>query len=189
MEVTSSACRSMGMAGSVDRGRGEEREDGGQARGVAILSPPVHHGIALGVVSSSLPPRLVLFDGVCGLCDASVQRLLAWDEAEALHYAPLQGVTAAGVKDRHGDLAPGLGSIIFVEQTDAGERVSVRSTAVVRICRALPWPWRGLALLWWVPWPLRDLGYRLIARVRYRIWGQRDSCRLPTEAEAARFLD
>ena len=141
------------------------------------------------MVSDSLPPRLVLFDGVCGLCDASVQQLLDWDREGALHFAPLQGPTAAGVKDRHGDLAPGLGSIIFVEQTADGERVSLRSTAVVRICRALPGPWRALSLLWWVPWPLRDLGYRLVAAVRYRIWGQREACRLPSEAEAARFLD
>ena len=134
--------------------------------------------------TTTLPPRLVLFDGECGFCDASVQWLLDHDPEGRLAFSPLQGETAAEIR-RRGDWPTGLDSIVFVEQ---GERLSWRSTAAVRIARVLPWPWRGLAGLWMVPWPLRDLGYRLVAAVRYRIWGRRDACRLPGPDEAARFL-
>lgn len=131
-----------------------------------------------------LPPRLVLYDGHCGFCDASVQWLLDHDADGALTFAPLQGETAAAVLARV-DIPDGLDSIVFVEDA---ERASWRSTAAVRIAAALPWPWKVLAAAWLVPWPLRDLGYRLIAKVRYRIWGTLEACRLPSEAEAARFL-
>ncbi len=131
-----------------------------------------------------LPPRLVLYDGHCGFCDASVQWLLDHDPAGALRFAALQGETAAAALARH-RLPEGLDSIVYVED---GARVSWRSTAAVRIARALPWPWKVLAGAWLVPWPLRELGYALVAKVRYRIWGRLDACRLPSADEAARFL-
>lgn len=132
----------------------------------------------------ALPPRLVLYDGHCGFCDASVQWLLDHDPEGRLHFAALQGETAAAVRAA-GAWPEGLDSIVYVED---GVYLSWRSTAAVRIARALPWPWRVLAGFWLVPWPLRDIGYRLVARVRYRIWGRRDACRLPAPEEAARFL-
>jgi predicted DCC family thiol-disulfide oxidoreductase YuxK len=132
----------------------------------------------------TLPPRLVLFDGECGFCDASVQWLLDHDPEGRICFSPLQGETAAAIRAR-GGWPEGLDSIVYVED---GERLSWRSTAAVRIARALPWPWRVLAGFWLVPWPLRDLGYRMVAAVRYRIWGRRDACRLPAPEEAARFL-
>jgi predicted DCC family thiol-disulfide oxidoreductase YuxK len=134
--------------------------------------------------AAALPPRLVLYDGHCGFCDASVQWLLDHDPEGRLRFAPLQGETAAAVRAR-GAWPEGLDSIVFVE---GGERMSWRSTAAVRIASALPWPWRVLAAAWLVPWPLRDIGYRLVAAVRFRIWGRLDACRLPAPDEAARFL-
>ncbi len=131
-----------------------------------------------------LPPRLVLYDGHCGFCDASVQWLLDHDPAGKLRFAPLQGETAAVVRAR-GGWPDDLDSIVLVE---GGEQLSWRSTAAVRIAGALPWPWRVLAAAWLVPWPLRDIGYRLVAAVRFRIWGRLDACRLPAPDEAARFL-
>jgi predicted DCC family thiol-disulfide oxidoreductase YuxK len=131
-----------------------------------------------------LPPRLVLYDGECGFCDASVQWLLERDLEGRLHFAPLQGDTAAAVRAL-GDWPETLDSIVFVEE---GGRLSWRSTAAVRIASVLPWPWRGLAGAWLIPWPLRDIGYRLIAAVRFRIWGRLDACRLPAPHEATRFL-
>ncbi len=130
------------------------------------------------------PPALVLYDGTCGFCDASVRWLLDHDPEGRLSFTPLQGETAAAVLAEH-ELPPGLDSIVFVED---GERVSWRSTAAVRIARRLPAPWRLLALAWWVPLPLRDLVYRLVAAVRHRLFGRFDACRLPSASEAGRFL-
>lgn len=83
-----------------------------------------------------------------------------------------------------GDAAADVDTIALVEPG----RVSHRSTAVLRIARRLPWPWRAGAALLVIPRPLRDALYRLLARYRYRWFGKRSTCRLPTPEEAARFL-
>lgn len=139
--------------------------------------------------SPELPPRLVLYDGICGLCDLAVQWLLARDPKGALFFAPLQGATARRVLGRHPELPKGTDSILFVERDGASERLSWRSRALVRIARHLQGPARHLSLLRFVPAFLADLGYRLVARVRYRIWGRREACRVPSPEERARFLD
>jgi len=69
------------------------------------------------------------------------------------------------------------------------EQVLWRSDAIVVLLAELPQPWPAVgAALGWIPRPLRDLGYRFIARWRYRIWGQLESCPLPTDVERDRFL-
>lgn len=131
---------------------------------------------------------LVLYDGLCGFCDVTVQWLLAHDTRGALRFAPLQGPTAAAVLARH-TLPDGLDSIVLVEQTGAaGERVSWYAGAIFRICGYLPAPWRAAAMLRVLPRGIADLGYRGFAAIRFRIWGRRDACRVPTPAERARFL-
>ncbi|MBX3246297.1 MAG: DUF393 domain-containing protein [Myxococcales bacterium] len=138
----------------------------------------------------ALPPRLVLYDGVCGLCDRTVQWLLDRDPEGNLRFATLQGETGRAVLARHPELPAGLDSVLFVERRDGVERVSYRSRALFQIARhlqgALP---RFLSIFRFVPAFLTDLGYRLVARVRYRIWGKLDACRVPSPGERARFLD
>ena len=68
--------------------------------------------------------------------------------------------------------------------------IYVRTAAVSRILMTLGGPWAALgALLWIIPSPLRDLGYRIVSRLRYRLFGKHDACRLPSPAERAVFLD
>lgn len=138
------------------------------------------------------PGALVLYDGLCGFCDVSVQWLLRHDVRGALRFAPLHGPTAQAVLARHTEFPPDLDSIVFVEvlvEADAEvELLSWHSLAIGRICRRLPYPWRAAALLTLLPRPLRDAAYRAFAAVRYRVWGRRESCRIPTPAERARFL-
>lgn len=140
---------------------------------------------------SELPPRLVLFDGVCGLCDRTVQFLLDHDPEGALCYAPLQGETAAAIRARHPELA-GVDSVVFVERaTDSdsdAERVTVRSKAVMRMLRHVRGPWRHLAVLGVVPAFLLDSGYELVASIRYRVFGKLETCRVPDASVRARFL-
>ncbi|MEM9074620.1 MAG: DCC1-like thiol-disulfide oxidoreductase family protein [Myxococcota bacterium] len=131
--------------------------------------------------------RLVLYDGVCGLCDKSVQWLLENDPEGRLRFAPLQGDTAAEVLARHPEVGD-IDSIIYVEGTGDDEKVYWRSQAIFRLARHLQTGWRRLAIFRFVPAFLTDLGYRLIAKLRYRIWGKLDSCRIPTPDERARFL-
>jgi predicted DCC family thiol-disulfide oxidoreductase YuxK len=138
-------------------------------------------------MSEALPPRLVLYDGVCGLCDRSVQWLLAHDPEGRLHFAPLQGETAASLRARHPSIPSEVESIVFVTREGEGERVYLRSRAAFRIARELPGPARFLGLLRFLPRFLTDLGYRLVARVRYRVWGELEQCRVPRPGERARF--
>lgn len=137
---------------------------------------------------TQLPPRLLLFDGVCGLCDRTVQFLLDHDPDGAIAYAPIQGPTAAAIVARNPELA-GIDSVILVEQTRAGERVTVRSKAVFRVLRHVRGPWRFAASLSVVPAPLLDWGYDLVAATRYRIFGKLSTCRVPDAAVRRRFLE
>ena len=135
-----------------------------------------------------LPDHLVVYDGYCGLCDASVQRLLRFDTAGALHYTPLQGETFQAIHARHPALVPDE-SITFVVQGEAGEQVYTHSRAIFEICKRLPAPWRWVSLFALLPRFLTDAVYRLVARNRLKIWGTRDACRMPTPQERALFLD
>ncbi len=136
---------------------------------------------------SELPDRLVLFDGVCGLCDRTVQFLLDHDRAGALSYAPLQGETAAGIKARHPELED-VDSVVFVENDGGRERVTVRSKAVLRMLRHVEGPYRHLAKLGFLPSGLLDVGYDLVAAARYRIFGKLETCRVPEASVRRRFL-
>ncbi len=135
-----------------------------------------------------LPQRVVLFDGVCAVCDVGMTWILAHDPEGRFSYAALQGETAAAILARHPELPDQLDSIVLVEQTPEGERVSWYSDAIFQIAAALPWPWRGVAWFRVLPRGLRDLAYRAFAAVRYRVFGKVDRCRLPTESEASRML-
>jgi predicted DCC family thiol-disulfide oxidoreductase YuxK len=141
---------------------------------------------------------VVLFDGVCNLCNRSVQFILDHEDparggGERLSFAPLQSELgrellerAFGVEKatmlRGRDGVPE--SIVLVE----GEQGWVRSAAALRIARYLRAPWRWSAALLVVPAILRDLGYRVIARNRYRWFGASETCRIPTPELRSRFL-
>jgi predicted DCC family thiol-disulfide oxidoreductase YuxK len=131
---------------------------------------------------------LVLYDGVCGFCDTTVQWLLGVDRRAALRFAPLQGPTAAAVRARHPEWPDGLDSIVLVEGEGPSEQVSFHARAVFRICARLGWPWRALGWLTVLPPFLTDPAYRAFARIRYRVFGKLDACRLPRPEERARFL-
>lgn len=130
-----------------------------------------------------VPGPIVLYDGVCGLCQRSVQFLLARDRRQ-LWYAPLQGETAAALRAIHPEIPPTLESVVLVDDG----RVYLRSKAFLHVARYLTAPWRWAYHLRWLPAFLLDLGYRVVARVRYRIWGKFDACRLPSADERAQLL-
>jgi len=135
------------------------------------------------------PSTLILYDGTCGFCDSTVQWLLDHDTAGKLQFAPLQGPTAAAVRQRQPRLPTDLDSLVLVEVAANGrERVYWYSRAVIGICKHLPWPWRAGVALVIVPGFLRDLGYRAFAKIRYRIFGRLDACRIPSPEERSRFL-
>ena len=142
---------------------------------------------AIASEPTALPPRLVLYDGVCGFCDGAVQWLLAHDAGGRLDFAPLQGETAAWLRRLHPEIPTDLDTIVFVESADGISRVYLRSEAVWRVCADLAGPWRRLAWLRWLPHALSDVFYRFFARNRYRWFGRLEACRIPDAAERQRF--
>ncbi|MFQ5732967.1 MAG: thiol-disulfide oxidoreductase DCC family protein [Planctomycetaceae bacterium] len=126
---------------------------------------------------------IIFFDGVCGLCNRTVDFILDRDRDGTFLFSPLQGETAK----RH--LAPGdvesLGSMVL----RIGGTTYRQSSAVSRMLMRLPGVWKVLgAMLWLIPWPLRHLGYKIVAANRYRLFGRKETCRLPTPEQFARFL-
>lgn len=138
---------------------------------------------------ASLPPRLLLFDGVCAVCDATVQWVLDRDPTGRWAFAPLQGETAAAVRARHPEWPAQLDSLVVVLQEGGEERILFHTAAVLRVARDLGGPFGALAAAAsWVPAILRDPFYRAFARVRYRVFGRIEACRLVPVEQAARFL-
>jgi predicted DCC family thiol-disulfide oxidoreductase YuxK len=131
---------------------------------------------------------LLLYDGVCGLCDRTVQFLLARDARGHLAFAPLQGPTAAAARVRLG-FPSELSTVVLVTNPGTpNERAYLRSDAVLRALEGLGGTWRLAAVLRVVPRALRDPLYELVARHRYRWFGRLGSCRLPSPEQAERFL-
>jgi len=138
--------------------------------------------------AGGLPSRLVLYDGVCGLCDRSVQFLLRHDRGGRFAFAPLQGDTARGILARHG-LGDELGSFIFVrDAATPGERLHRRSAGALAVAGELGGAWRLLSALRVVPRPLRDAVYDWVARHRYRWFGKLEACKVPASEVRSRFL-
>jgi predicted DCC family thiol-disulfide oxidoreductase YuxK len=135
-----------------------------------------------------MPPapveRVVLFDGVCNLCNGLVQFIIRRDPHARFKFAPLgsdRGQT--GVRPRSD---PGLTpTVILIEDS----RRYQRSTAVLRIARQLRAPWPLLYAFIAVPRPLRDWAYDAVARRRYRWFGRRETCMVPTPELRARFVE
>ncbi len=133
--------------------------------------------------------RLVLFDGLCGFCDRAVRWMLAHDREGRLHYAPLQGATAARLRERHAEIPVDTETLVYVDASSGEECVYLRSEAIFRLCAELDRGWRWLSWLRWLPRGLTDLVYGAFVRRRYRLFGRLDACRVPAPHERARFLD
>ena len=127
---------------------------------------------------------VVLFDGVCNLCNGWVRFVVRRDPGLRFRFASLQSVFGAELLRRHGLPADYLGSILLLED---GALFS-KSDAVLRIARRLRWPWPVVSVLGVVPRAMRDVVYDWVARNRYRWFGKRETCMLPSPQDARRFL-
>ncbi len=133
---------------------------------------------------------VLLYDGLCGFCDGTVQFILRHDRRGTLKFATLQGEFARGVIERHPELA-GVDSLVLVERdaTSGEEKVYVRSAGALEVARYLGGAWQLARAVGIVPRFLRDWAYDGFARIRYRVFGRYDSCPIPTPEQRARFID
>jgi predicted DCC family thiol-disulfide oxidoreductase YuxK len=130
---------------------------------------------------------LLLFDGVCNLCNGFVTFVIDRDPTAIFRFASLQSEAGREALLAHGGAVPSGDpeTIILIEDG----RIYERSTAVLRVARRLKGPFRWLSLFMVVPRGLRDAAYGWIAGHRYAWFGRTESCRVPTPALRARFLD
>ena len=135
--------------------------------------------------SEELPDGpVVLFDGVCNLCNGVVAFLVPRDTEGRLLFAPLQSDAGQELLARHGMPTEEFDSIVLVE----GERAYTKSDAVIRIAELLGWPYRLARLGRVLPRGVRDWLYDLVAEHRYAVFGRKDRCMVPDEDVRDRFL-
>ena len=126
---------------------------------------------------------IVLFDGVCNLCNGVVQFIITQDKVGVFQFASQQSEIGQALLEAH--QLPAMNTVVLID----GVKVYTRSDAVLEIMKRLPTPWSWLGGLKIIPNFLRDAVYKLIARYRYNIFGRREACWLPTPELRARFLD
>lgn len=139
---------------------------------------------------------ILLFDGVCNFCDGAVNFVIARDSANYFKFAPLQSDTGRKLADKFhlkyegnvekipSDGSIPIDSIILIED----DKAYTHSTAALRIARKLPgiWSWAYVFIV--VPKVIRDLFYKFFARYRYKLFGKKDMCMMPTPDLKQRFL-
>jgi predicted DCC family thiol-disulfide oxidoreductase YuxK len=135
--------------------------------------------------------QIVLYDGVCGLCDRLVQMLLRKDKHDRFRFASLQSTFAKPILDRH-SITPGQFDTVYlvVDYKEASERLLARSDAIIAALRTLGGFWVAEAGIFALaPRFLRDRLYDTVAQNRYRLFGKYENCFIPHPRYRQKFLD
>ena len=132
---------------------------------------------------------VVLYDGVCGLCNRLNQFLLKRDRHDRFRFASLQSEVASQLLHRHGATAIDLDTVyVVVDYGKPGEKLLSRSDAIIHVLQRLGGIWAFIAAGKILPKSLRDLFYKLVATNRYRVFGKYDVCLMPEERFKHKFL-
>lgn len=133
----------------------------------------------------SLPERIVIFDGVCNLCEFSVNFIYERDRTGKFTFTPSQSPLGKTLLQQQQINPDNLDTVVLV----TNNKVYSRSTAALKIASELDPPWNSLQLLSLIPSSMRDRLYAFIARNRYKWFGKKDSCMIPTGEIKSRFLE
>ena len=137
-----------------------------------VPAPPLPH------------PHVLLFDGTCNLCNATVAFVLPRDRARRFRFLPIQSALGQRIYRAAGLDPARAGTLMLVSDG----RVLLRSDAALEVARHLGWPWRAAAGMRCLPRGIRDAAYDLVARNRHRWFGERDACLVPAPDVRDRFL-
>lgn len=141
-------------------------------------------------MAETQPNPIVLYDGVCGLCNHLVQFLLKRDNRGRFRFASLQSEFARNLLKRHGADPHDLDTVYLVKNYgQPGESLLERSDGVLYMLDQLGGVWKLAVIGRVLPKKLRDAIYKMVARNRYRVFGKHESCMLPEPKHRARFLD
>lgn len=128
--------------------------------------------------------KIILFDGVCNLCNSSVNFIIDHDRKNIFRFASLQSDSGQVLLKKFGLNNVSFDSIILIDK----EKYFTRSSAVLKIAKDFPGFWKLLYIFNIIPPAIRDLLYDIIAENRYKWFGKKDSCRVPTPELKEKFL-
>lgn len=134
-------------------------------------------------VGGSNMSGILLFDGVCHFCNSSVQFIIKRDQAAYFRFASIQSEAGQALLAQY-NIPTDVDSVILIEDG----RAYTESTAALKVCRQLDGAWKLFYALIMVPPFVRNFFYRLFAKKRYRLFGQKNTCMLPTTKQKTRFL-
>ena len=128
---------------------------------------------------------IILFDGVCNVCNGFVNFLIPRDSKNKFQFGSLQSLKVKELLKQYHYDANDISTVILIENN----KLYPQSTAVLKIFRQMngAWPWLYAFII--VPKPIRDFVYQLIARNRYKLFGKKDACMIPTPELKAKFID
>ncbi|MCK0189016.1 DCC1-like thiol-disulfide oxidoreductase family protein [Arenibacter sp. F20364] len=130
--------------------------------------------------------KIILFDGVCNLCNNSVQYVIKRDTNNAFKFAALQSEIGQKLTLERGIDTSMVDSIILIEP---GVAYYTKSTAALKIAKSFGGVWQLISLLEWIPENIRNWVYDYVARNRYKWYGKKDACMIPTPELKSKFLD
>jgi predicted DCC family thiol-disulfide oxidoreductase YuxK len=128
---------------------------------------------------------VILYDGVCNLCNRSVQWVVRRDRRGVFRFAAVQSKVARELLAGAGYDGQLPDSVVLID----GGRVMTESAAAIGVARRLGWPWRAAVVFWVVPAGVRNWLYRAVAKRRYAWFGKADACMMPRPELRERFLD
>ena len=133
---------------------------------------------------------IVLYDGICGLCNSLNQFILKRDTHDRFRFASLQSKFAQDLLKRHGADASDLDTVyVAINYGQPNEHLQARSEAILRVLTELGGIWKCARFARALPKAVRDGIYNVVARNRYRVFGKHDSCLLPDPQHRGKFLD
>lgn len=129
--------------------------------------------------------KLILFDGVCNLCNSSVNFIIDRDSNDTFRFASLQSAKGQEVMKQFGLPDGEYNSFLLLDNG----KLYMRSTAALKVAKYLPGVWKLLYVFIIVPKFIRDFVYNVIAKYRYKWFGKAESCRVPTPESKAKFVE
>ena len=127
---------------------------------------------------------IILFDGICNFCNSSVNFIIKRDKGNIFRFASLQSEIGQKFLTEYNFSHTEFDTIILIENG----KLYTRSTAALRIAKSLSGIWKLFYIFIIIPGPIRNYLYDLLSRNRYKWFGKRDSCRIPTDKEKSKFI-
>ena len=127
---------------------------------------------------------IILFDGVCNYCNSMVNFIIRQDTGKKFVFAALQSDTGQKLLKQYNLPTNDLDSFVLIDEGKAYQR----STAALKLYNKLPWYWKWVQIFWIIPAFIRDAVYNFIAKNRYKWFGKKEECMIPTPELKARFL-